>query len=110
MPNRALHIRLKYCGGCNPEIDRGAIVKRLEGLIEREGLGVQFTTTEEKVDLLILINGCPHACIEGEDMHNIKTVPFVSVQGARLDRRPVLEEELPQVIFEKIKEVYCNGC
>ena len=110
MPNRALHIRLKYCGGCNPEIDRSAIVKHLEGLIEREGLDVQFTTTEEKADLLLLINGCPHACIEGEDSHNIKSVPFVSVQGARLDRRPVLEKELPQVIFEKIKEVYYNGC
>jgi len=110
MPNRVLHIRLKYCGGCNPEIDRGAIVKRLERLIGREDLDIQFTPTVEKADLLILINGCPHACIEGEDSHNIKSVPFVSVQGARLDRRPVLEEKLPQLLLEKIKEVYCNGC
>lgn len=110
MPNRALHIRLKYCGGCNPEIDRGAIVKRLERLIEGEGLGVRFTTTEEKADLLLLINGCPHACIEGEDMHNLKSIPFVSVQGARLDRRHVLEEKLPQFLLEKIKEVCFNGC
>ena len=104
MADRVLHILLKYCGGCNPEIDRGAIVKRLEGLIGREGLGVQFTPTVEKADLLLLINGCPHACIEKKYIDSVKSVPFVSVQGAGLDRRPVLEEELPQFVWEKIKE------
>ena len=110
MANRALHIRLKYCGGCNPEIDRGAVVKRLERLINKEGIGVQFTTTGEKVDLLLLVNGCPHACIEEENLNSVKSVPFVSVQGARLDRRAVPEKELPQLLLKKIKEVCFNGC
>ena len=71
---------------------------------------MQFTTTGEKVDLLLLVNGCPHACIEEENLNSVTSVPFVSVQGARLDHRPVPEEELPQLLLKKIKEVCFNGC
>jgi len=36
---RPLTIRVKYCGRCNPEIDRRAVVKRLEELFLSNSIG-----------------------------------------------------------------------
>ena len=55
-------VALKFCGGCNPQIERGLLAKRI-----REGLPVsdfQWVSGEEDPDLLILINGCATACAD----------------------------------------------
>ncbi len=55
-------VALKFCGGCNPQIERGLLAQRI-----REGLpaaGFQWVSGEEEADLLILINGCATACAD----------------------------------------------
>jgi hypothetical protein len=42
MEVRFLTIRVRYCGGCNPEIDRGSLVSRLKEIIEAEGIRAVF--------------------------------------------------------------------
>jgi len=100
---RPLTIRLKYCGGCNPEIDRRAVVKRLEELFLSSNLKVEFDfNSNRNTDLLILVNGCPHACLEEDKLNSATMTPCFSIQGAMIDYRPVTEEELPQILYEKI--------
>ncbi len=99
---RPVMIHLKYCGGCNPEIDRRAVVKRLEELFLSNNLKVEFDfNSNRNTDLLILVNGCPHACLE-EDLNPAIMTPCFSIQGAMIDYRPVTEEELPHILYEKI--------
>lgn len=100
---RPLIIRIKYCGGCNPEIDRRAVVKRLEELFLSNNLKVEFDfNSNRNTDLLILVNGCPHACLEEDNLNSATMTPRFSIQGAMIDYRPVTEEGLPQILYEKI--------
>ncbi len=100
---RPIMIHLKYCGGCNPEIDRSAVVKRLEELFLSNNLKVNFVfNSNRNIDLLILVNGCPHACLEEDNLNSATMAPCFSIQGAMIDYRPVAVEELPRVLYEKI--------
>ena len=103
---RPLIIRIKYCGGCNPEIDRRAVVKRLEELFLSNNLKVEFDfNSNRNTDLLILVNGCPHACLEEDNLNSATMTPPFSIQGAMIDYRPVTEEGLPQILYEKIVNI-----
>ena len=102
MGRKNLRIWLKYCGGCNPDIERGEVVRRLETLMASEGFMVGFTATMEEADLRLLVNGCPSACLEDEYLHASDSIPCVSIQGARLDCKGVPEKNLPQMVWEKI--------
>ena len=100
---RPIIIRIKYCGGCNPEIDRSGVVKRLEELFLSNNLKVEFVfNSNRNTDLLILVNGCPHACLEEDNLNSATMTPCFSIQGAMIDYRPVAEEELPRILYEKI--------
>lgn len=104
---RPIKIHLKYCGGCNPEIDRRGIVKRLEKIFISNDLNVEFDfNSGGNADLRILINGCPHACLEEDVLDSAKMTPCLSIQGAMIDYRPVPEEELPHLILERIKVIF----
>jgi hypothetical protein len=98
---------VRYCGGCNPEIDRGQLVKQLQALNLSDGDRVAFVGHAEKGDLLLLVNGCPRACLE-EDSDPEKTGTWISVQGARVDLEAVPEEDLSRVVWRKIKTM-CSG-
>ena len=95
-------IYLKYCGGCNPDIDRGRIVIALEKLLTSEGIFYEYVNKKHLADIALLVNGCPHACKEEEWNLSPESLPMISVQGKRLRRKPVSEEQIPQVVFKEI--------
>jgi hypothetical protein len=103
MSRRNVRIWLKYCGGCNPDIERGDLVKRLEKLMTREGFFVDFSATMNEADIRLLVNGCPSACLEDEYLNALESSPCISIQGARIDCKEVFEKDLPKVVWEKIK-------
>jgi len=99
-------IRLQYCGGCNPEIDRGLLVKRLEDVMHSEGIHIQYVSDPETPDIMLLINGCAHACKEEELKKILEPFPSISVQGKRLQHKPVPEDKLPNVLFKQIRSTF----
>jgi hypothetical protein len=100
-------VRVRYCGGCNPVIDRKAVVNRLENLAESEGPIICFTGAEEPADVLVLVNGCPHACLEEEAA--VENVPwYVSIQGEQVDCKPVAEHRLAEVVRQKILQKFLS--
>jgi len=54
-------LALKFCGGCNPVIERGYLAR-----IIRENLAgmVLWVPAEEEADLLLIISGCLTACAD----------------------------------------------
>ena len=102
MEVRLLTIRVRYCGGCNPEIDRGSLVSRLKGIIQSEGIRAVFGKDGE-ADWVLLVNGCPRACLEEELPQDAKPFRCISVEGSHLDYRPVPEDELPQAVWETMR-------
>ena len=55
------HLAIKFCGGCNPVIDRGQVARSI-----RENLSglVRWVPAEEETDLLLIICGCLTACAD----------------------------------------------
>ena len=57
-----LKVAIKYCGGCNPDYDRVALV---EGIKERLNAKVEFVSAEdENIDLVLAVEGCKTACAD----------------------------------------------
>ncbi len=53
-------LAIKFCGGCNPLLERGQLAQKV-----RQGLSAsQWVSWEEESDLVLIINGCPTACAE----------------------------------------------
>ena len=55
------HLAIKFCGGCNPVIDRGPLARNIRD--DLSGL-VRWVPAEEEADLLLIICGCPTACAD----------------------------------------------
>ncbi|MBW2200865.1 MAG: hypothetical protein JRF71_08510 [Deltaproteobacteria bacterium] len=57
-----LKIGIKYCGGCNPEYDRVALVKYIEKRLQNKA---DFLSPEsEDLDLILAIQGCGTTCAD----------------------------------------------
>ncbi len=102
MEVRPLTIRIRYCGGCNPEIDRGAVVSGLKQIIRTHGIQGAFAKDSEG-DWVLSINGWPRACLEEELAEVLKSPRRISVEGSHLNHRPVTEDEHPQAVWEAIR-------
>lgn len=60
---KVFKIGVKYCGGCNPHIDRGLLVEKVRERLDEQP--VVFTGfQEEDLDLLFLVSGCGTGCVE----------------------------------------------
>ena len=96
-PSSLPHLAIKFCGGCNPVIDRGPLARSI-----RENLRglVHWVPAEEETDLLLIICGCLTACAEqpgvtdpaaeylvigGESFSPIKTGGRYGAQGQDID-------------------------
>jgi hypothetical protein len=57
-----LKVAIKYCGGCNPDYDRVALVKHIEKSLHGK---VEFVSAEdENIDLVLAVEGCKTACAD----------------------------------------------
>ena len=56
-----LKIGIKYCGGCNPNYDRVALVKLIK---ERFGNRVALVEANDGISLVLAIEGCSTACAD----------------------------------------------
>jgi len=96
-------IGLRYCGGCNPEIDRSKIVMDLREGLKKMGLEVDLTTEKERaVDMVLIVNGCKHACLEAKQVESDGGHPVVSVKGEMVDDQYVEEGDIVKILIHRI--------
>jgi hypothetical protein len=75
-------IGIRYCGGCNPQIDRSTVIKNLKEALKKRGIEIDLTTDKQTtVDIVLLINGCMHACLEEECLREVDSPQFISIKG-----------------------------
>lgn len=100
-------IGLRYCGGCNPQIDRARAVRRLKEGLKTMGMAVEFTTDRQRsVDLVLLINGCAHACLEQSYLKDGCNTRVISVKGEMVDSHYVREAHIPDFLIHRIAELF----
>jgi hypothetical protein len=92
-----------YCGGCNPQIDRSRIVMELREGLRKMGLKVDFTSVRKSpVDMVLLVNGCKHACLEAKSLKAGRDRPKISVRGEMVEDQYVGEGDLPRILIQRI--------
>jgi hypothetical protein len=96
-----MRIAIKYCGGCNPAIERGELAFRLAQAIRNEQLDWNLVSLQgQDFDYLVVINGCAVGCagkqFEAEDK------PVLIVAGESLQHKRIAEKDLPAEIIRKI--------
>lgn len=92
-----MKLRIKYCGGCNPIINRSKLVKEVINALSET---VDVEIVDNDADVGLLVGGCQVCCpnlsqIEDQAKH------WVIVGGDLVDHLPVSIEQLPQKVFEK---------
>src|SRR5512136_1321738 len=94
-------IVVKYCGGCNPLIDRPGLVREIEKLLHPD---VQLITdmTSSPWEIGILVCGCPIACVDRSDIRDISK-RWIRVGGATVDLDSLHEDSMAASIVEKIR-------
>jgi hypothetical protein len=70
-------LAVKFCGGCNPVLDRGHVAR---GIRDSLGADVYWVAWEEKADLALVVNGCLTACADQEEIRK-KATSLLVIQG-----------------------------
>mgnify|MGYP001769726689 CR=1 FL=1 len=91
---------IKYCGGCNPHIDRTRLAQEIKKLLPPE-----FILTEDQNkaqwDTGILVCGCLTACADKSDFENLAR-QWIIVAGNSVDHSTAPEKELAEIVLSKI--------
>ena len=75
-----VRVGLKYCGGCNPEYDRVALVGHIEKSLQGR---VEFVTPEsEGVGLILAVEGCSTACADLSAFQGMEVRIIYNIEGA----------------------------
>ena len=99
-------ISLKYCGGCNPVIDRAKLVQEITKLLPPE---YSLTTKPSPTlwDVGIMVCGCLTACADKPEF-KILARKWIIVAGNSVDLDNAPEEKLAAIDERKIKTMIIN--
>ena len=96
-------IGVKFCGGCNPQIDRGILTQRIEKELPA-GWELTSNSAIAPWEKAILVCGCPVACGDHPGLKNLAR-KWILVSGAMVDLEWVPEEQIPSVVVKKILDL-----
>jgi len=97
-------VGIKYCGGCNPQIERSRFVDELQKKLAVDfRLAIRRST--EKWELGVLVCGCRAACADRPGTRSLAR-EWILVTGPNVDMEPVPEDEMAMVVALKIKKYF----
>jgi predicted Fe-Mo cluster-binding NifX family protein len=76
-----LKIGVKYCGGCNPEYDRVALVEHIKSRLRGKAIFVSLDS--EGIELVLAVQGCRSACANLKSFEGLKVVVITSPEDAK---------------------------
>jgi len=79
--SETMKVGLKYCGGCNPEYDRVALVRHIEKSLQGR---IAFVSPEsEGVGLILAVEGCGTACADLSAFQGMDIRVITNIDGTR---------------------------
>jgi len=72
-------VGLKYCGGCNPEYDRVALVNHIQESLQ--GKVVFVKPESEGVELILAVEGCSTACADLSAFQGMEVRIITNIEG-----------------------------
>jgi len=96
-------IGIKYCGGCNPTIDRIRLVQEIVKLLPPEHSMVNDESSNQW-DIGILVCGCHSACADHQELRHLACHWFL-IAGQTIDQSMMPEDEMADAIAQKIRSL-----
>lgn len=93
-------IGIKYCGGCNPVIDRVGLVERIKKILPADYI-VTVDQTLVPWDAGVMICGCASACVDKPQVRNLAE-RWIVVAGKSVDLDEFPEEKIAETVTGKI--------
>jgi hypothetical protein len=93
-----MKLYIKYCGGCNPVINRKKLVNEVVSQLK------QYTAlelTEQGADVGLVVGGCPVCCVNLDEI-KAKARSFVLVGGELVNGIKVPPEQQAGVVVQQI--------
>jgi hypothetical protein len=75
-----MDIAVKYCGGCNPYYDRGALIQKLQHDFPEIRLVGPEAPPDGEPDLLVVVGGCPACCASHKHLNAKHGKVFISAK------------------------------
>jgi hypothetical protein len=97
-----MKLRIKYCGGCNPIINRSKLVKEVINALSKE---VDVEIVDNDADVGILVGGCQVCCPNLSQIED-QAKQWVIVGGDWVDHLSVSIDQLPQKVINKVLAKY----
>lgn len=92
-------VSIRFCGGCNPRIDRGRVALELKVALEERGHRVVWGGRE--ADFRIFLSGCLSGCAF---KYNPADPPCVVVAGTTVDDEEVGEAQVVSDVLKKVDQ------
>ncbi|MDR3554029.1 MAG: hypothetical protein P4L55_04685 [Syntrophobacteraceae bacterium] len=101
-------VGIKYCGGCNPRIDRSRVAEEIGACLPE---GFQLVQGKGPVvwDVGILICGCAVACADSCELKSLAR-GWIRVCGPVVDHEEVVEGRIARAIAEKLSKIALDEC
>ncbi len=93
-------VLLKYCGGCNPDINRSKIIAEVKRGLPPD-VELVSKAAEEVAEVGIMMSGCSTTCLDREDVRK-SAQQWIVVGGNNLNYFPVENDQLADQIIKKI--------
>lgn len=91
-----MKVGVKFCGGCNPYIDRKNVIERVKSMLPTGKFTFEYFDFDN-CEIFLVINGCSLACAKFADKKNI-----IMVSGFAIDGKQYTEEDLPLAVFKRL--------
>jgi hypothetical protein len=90
---------IRFCGGCNPRIDRRLIADQLAEYLRTAAIQVVYNKSE--ADVIICISGCTASCaVQGMNKEQIGAV----IAGPYVDGMATTEIDLSLTAIKKVRD------
>lgn len=96
-------VGIKYCGGCNPEIDRSRVAEELGACLPK-GFELTPTSVPGRWDIGVLICGCATACANRPELMAEARL-WIIVCGLAVDDVEVPGDRIVEAIVEKLSKI-----
>jgi sulfite reductase beta subunit-like hemoprotein len=101
---RQVKVALKYCGSCNPRVDLSRIARHLAKVAEEWGDFKLVPLSENDIDVVVILCGCPRACGNKEEVR-ARAKRSLFTAGESVNRQAVPETDLPTVVEQELSKI-----
>ncbi len=100
LDKRPIKLRIKYCGGCNPLINRKKLVDEVLNCLK---VSTPVEITQKHADIALVVCGCSVACVDLAKIRNHAEY-VILVAGNYINHYQVSSDQMATIICQLINE------